>query len=73
MLMKKRVISWAIMASTLGCCPGTTYAGSLQNKELQAQFQALIRGFDGRVGICARDGSGMACVNPDERLRCKAS
>jgi len=66
--MKKRVLAWAIMASILGVFPRTTYPGSLQNKELQTEFQTLIRGFEGRVGICARTASRMACVNPDERF-----
>ncbi len=66
--MKKRVLAWAIVASILAVIPRTTYSGSLQNKELQTEFQTLIRGFEGRGGICARTASRTACVNPDERF-----
>jgi beta-lactamase class A len=35
---------------------------------LETDFQDLARGFDGRVGICVRDGSQTTCLNGDQRF-----
>ncbi len=48
--------------------PSRSFAGALRCDELRAQFENLARGFDGRVGICAQDRSGSACVNGDQRF-----
>ncbi|MCC6365436.1 MAG: class A beta-lactamase [Bryobacterales bacterium] len=39
------------------------FAGSLQLAPLEREFQALTAGFDGRVGVCAQDAKGHACIN----------
>lgn len=41
------------------------WAGPLWKEDLQAEFESLTAGFDGRVGLCAQDRTGAACVNRD--------
>lgn len=43
-------------------------AGSLQKEPLRSDLAKLTSGFDGRVGICAQDKSGVVCVNGDQRF-----
>jgi beta-lactamase class A len=63
--MQKRRNRW--ITCVLGH-PGQTVAAPLQKNKLQAEFQALVQGFDGRVGICAQDETGSVCVNGDQRF-----
>ena len=46
----------------------TLFGASLQHQRLQEEFARLVRGFDGRVGICADDSAGRACVNGGQRF-----
>lgn len=43
-------------------------AGPLRKENLQAEFESLTAGFDGRVGLCAQDQTGAVCVNEDQRF-----
>ncbi len=47
---------------------GMAFAGSLQTEPLQRDLELLTRDFKGRVGVCARDALGVACVRADERF-----
>ena len=58
--------AWALLVIT------TLSAGSLQREKLQEEFARLTRGFDGRVGVCARDSAGVACVNGSQRFQMMA-
>ncbi len=42
--------------------------GSLRDRTLQREFERLMNGFDGRVGACALDSRGVACLNGDQRF-----
>jgi beta-lactamase class A len=66
--MKNRVLISAAITCALGSQRGPTIAASLQKDKLQIEFQTLTRGFDGRVGICAQDETGLACANGDQRF-----
>jgi beta-lactamase class A len=46
----------------------TLLGASLQHQRLQEEFARLVRGFDGRVGICAADSAGLSCVNAGQRF-----
>jgi beta-lactamase class A len=46
----------------------TLFGAALQHQRLQEEFARLVRGFDGRVGICADDSAGLSCVNGDQRF-----
>jgi beta-lactamase class A len=55
----------------VGCVLATIaelFAASLEHQALQQEFDRLARGIDGRVGICAADSAGLACVNGDQRF-----
>lgn len=41
---------------------------SLERAQLQLELEQIARGIDGRVGVCVRSGSGMACVHGDQRF-----
>jgi beta-lactamase class A len=66
--MKKPRLLWVLATSIASLCPNAVLAGPLQREKLQTEFQTLIRGFGGRVGICVQDDSGQACVNSRERF-----
>jgi beta-lactamase class A len=66
--MKNRVLISAAITCALGSQPGPTIAAPLQKDKLQIEFQTLTRGFDGRVGICAQDETGLACAKGDQRF-----
>src|ERR1700728_3382940 len=66
--MKNRVLISAAITCALGSQPGPTIAAPLQKDKLQIEFQTLTRGFDGRVGICAQDETGLACANGDQQF-----
>ena len=44
------------------------YAGSLDSRAVQREFDQAARGFRGRVGVCASDGAHRACINSDRRF-----
>ena len=43
-------------------------ASGVHGESLQQEFVRLMHGFDGRVGVCAIEGSQAACVNGDQRF-----
>jgi beta-lactamase class A len=47
---------------------GALAGGPVQRDRLQAEFERLVRGFAGRVGVCARDSGGLACTNGSQRF-----
>jgi len=57
-------LCFTIVSTAAGAC-----AGSLQHRELQRDLEHLSRGFDGRVGACAVDSAGAACIHGDRRFR----
>jgi beta-lactamase class A len=56
------------IALTLTWASARASAGSLRYQELQQQFEHLTAGFEGRIGVCALDSGGSACVNGDQRF-----
>lgn len=66
--MKNRVLISAAITCVMGGHPDPTVAAPLQKDKLQIEFRTLMRGFDGRVGVCARDEAVLACVNGDQRF-----
>ena len=59
---------FAALCLTIASAAGGACAGSLQHSGLQRDLERLGRGFDGRVGACAADSSGAACINGDRRF-----
>ncbi len=51
-----------------GLCAASVECGELRKTELQAAYESALRGFEGRVGICAQDARGVACVNGSQRF-----
>ncbi len=47
---------------------GLLCAGTLDKEGLKTEFARATAGFDGRVGICAQDHSGVVCTNGDQRF-----
>jgi len=43
-------------------------AASINVRELERAFARLTKDFDGRVGVCAQDEYGIACLNGDQRF-----
>ncbi|MFZ2960461.1 MAG: class A beta-lactamase [Candidatus Ozemobacteraceae bacterium] len=67
--MKLRpIMVCAFLASLVFLAVPGVSAESLQHAKLQKEFARLTRGFDGRVGICVRDSSGVTCVNGGRRF-----
>jgi beta-lactamase class A len=52
------------VASAVASAPA---AGKLHTGELQKVFEKLAAAVPGRIGVCARDAAGEACVNGDQR------
>lgn len=50
------------------CLAHAASAGSLDRDALEREFARIAHGFDGRVGVCASDGSIEACLNGDQRF-----
>ena len=66
--MKNRIVIYLAITYVLGSYPSPTVASPLQGDKLQSEFETMTHGFDGRVGICAQDEGGLACVNGDQRF-----
>jgi beta-lactamase class A len=56
------------LALLVGVAAAIISAESLQHSMLEAELNRITRGFDGHVGICARDSAGFACVNGSQRF-----
>jgi beta-lactamase class A len=56
----------AVAVSTLAAA-APRGAGTLRVAELQKVFEKLAAGVPGRIGACARDAAGEACVNGNQR------
>ena len=65
--MSNRSAFWALVCA-ISVGPAVVPAASLQVEALDKEFRQLAAGFDGRVGICAQDGSGQAGLNAGERF-----
>ena len=57
-----KIIIWIIIATA------ALRAGVLDKGSLKSEFARSTAGFDGRVGICAQDQSGVVCTNGDQRF-----
>jgi beta-lactamase class A len=62
-----RAVTIAVVLA-VGLAAGALAAGPLERERLQAEFERLVGGFDGRAGVCARDAGGLACVNGGQRF-----
>ena len=63
-----RAVALIVILTVVVLGAGALSAGPVQRDRLQAEFERLVRGFDGRVGVCARDAGGVACVNGGQRF-----
>jgi beta-lactamase class A len=52
----------------LGALDTPLLAASLLKGPLQEAMTRVTRGFKGRVGVCVRDGSGVVCINGDQKF-----
>jgi beta-lactamase class A len=48
------------------CFCTVAFPASLDTEALQKDFEAIVQGFPGRVGVCALDRGRSACLNADE-------
>jgi beta-lactamase class A len=58
----------AFIAAALLCLPLAARAGSFDTNKLSQAFAEMAKNFQGRVGVCAQDSAGAACVNGDQRF-----
>ena len=66
--MNRTVLTTAVAACVLLTWGDPARAGTLRREELRAEVGRLVAGFDGRVGVCVRDGASTVSINGDQRF-----
>ncbi len=59
---------WAAIAILLAQISHATAGALAPDGPLQQELQSLANGFDGRIGICARDAVSTVCINREQRF-----